>query len=263
MAWVRSGFALSVAALLGAASPALAQAPASAAAAPVYDPWQGANRGLYRFNHAVDHAVIAPAIHGYMAVTPAELRHGLSRAIENLQEPRIVLNDLLQGHPIRGGTATARFAINSTIGLLGFMDVASHAGLARHDADFGQTLGRYGAGAGPYVFVPVFGASNVRDGLGRIVDALADPLTLAFGGIGSSTFGDVRTGVGVVSARADVDAQLIGLDRDFTDPYATLRSAYTQQRAAQVADARGETPAQSVKDLPDFAPSSAPAPAHP
>jgi phospholipid-binding lipoprotein MlaA len=265
---VRSSSLVAALAVLGLAGPALAQeaavAPASpAATAPVYDPWQNTNRGFYRFNHAVDHAVIAPAIHGYMAVTPHAVRAGLSRAINNLQEPRIALNDILQGRPLHGVTATSRFLVNSTVGILGFIDVASKTGLPRHDSDFGQTLGRYGAGTGPYVFVPIAGPSNIRDGFGRIVDALADPLTLAFGGLGSSTFGNVRTGVGVVSTRADVDQQLRGLDRDFTDPYATLRSAYTQNRAAKVADAQGVTQAQSVEALPDFAPAPVAPAAHP
>ena len=258
-----------VAAILGFANaaPAFAQEraiPSTSGATAIPDPWGGANRKLYGFNHAVDHAVIAPVIHAYMAVTPAVFRRGLSRAVDNLDEPRIALNDLLQGRLVRGGTAVGRFALNSSFGLAGLVDVASTSGLPRHESDFGQTLGRYGVGTGPYVFVPIAGPSDVRDGAGRIVDAFADPLTILFGGLGASIFGDVRSGAVVIDARTEVDGEMRALDRDFTDPYTTVKSAYSQNRAYMVANARGEA-ARAVQDLPDFGseppgPSRAPSP---
>jgi phospholipid-binding lipoprotein MlaA len=250
-------------ALAQAAAPASPPAQAAPAGASIPDPWVGPNRTLYGINHAVDHAVIAPVIHGYMRVTPRFFRTGLSHAVDNLDEPRIAANDVLQLRFKRGGIAATRFIINSTFGLAGLIDVAGTSGLQRHEADFGQTLGRYGVGTGPYVFIPIAGPTDIRDGIGRIIDAFGDPLTVAFGGLGSSTFGDVRAGVTVVTARTDIDDQLRGLDRDFTDPYTTLRSAYSQQRAYLISNARGETP-EAVQDLPDFgtAPAAQPAPKH-
>ena len=255
---------LLAASLVAAASPTLAQAQEASSAGPIPaaqipDPWVGANRGLYSFSMAVDGVLFAPLVHGYMRVVPAPVRTAIKHAIDNLDEPRIAGNDILQGHLVRAGKATGRFVINSTVGVVGFFDPAADAGLERHDADFGQTLGRYGAGTGPYVFVPLVGPSDIRDGIGRLVDAFGDPISWAAGGL-SSTFGQVRDGVYVAQARVDIDDQLTGLHRDFTDPYATLRSAYAQNRAFKIREARGETPAQGVQNLPDFEAAPTPAP---
>ncbi len=255
-------------AALIAASPALAQTdhpPSVSSVAPqtapqVSDPWEKTNRGLYRFSMRVDHAAIAPVVHTYRNVFPMRLQTAVKHAIDNLDEPRIAANDVLQGHLKRAGSASLRFILNSTYGIAGFVDVASQSGIPRHESDFGQTLGRYGVGAGPYVFVPLVGPNNLRDGLGRIVDAVGDPVGWVAGGL-NTTFGQVHDGVYVFQARVDIDDQLLGLDRDFTDPYATLRSAYGQNRAYKIEEARGLSPAAAVDKLPDFGPEIAPAPA--
>lgn len=243
--------------------PAVRIAPAATSDAGAFlipDPWAGPNRTLYGWNHAVDHAVIAPPIHAYIHIVPAPVRGAVSNVVSNLDEPRVIANDILQLRFNSAGTATARFAINSTFGLAGLLDLAGRSGVVGQDADFGQTLGRYGVGPGPYLFVPVFGPSSIRDGIGRLVDAFTDPVTIVAGGLGT-VFGDVRTGVVLVDARAGIDDQLQGLDRDFTDPYAALRAAYSQQRAAMVRTARGQA-ATPVESLPDFGPPP-PAPANP
>lgn len=235
------------------ATPAAAQ-PAQATEIPgarIPDPWIGANRGLYKFSMAVDGAVIAPVVHGYRRAAPQSVQNALKRAIDNLDEPRIAGNDILQGHPLRAGQAAGRFLINSTFGVAGLLDAAADAGLHRHESDFGQTLGRWGAGTGPYIFVPLAGPTDIRDGVGRLVDALADPIDWAAGGL-SSTYSHVHSGLGVAQARVDVDDQLTGLKRDFTDPYVTLRAAYGQNRAFKVQEAKGLTPAQGVQNLPEF-----------
>jgi phospholipid-binding lipoprotein MlaA len=241
-----------------AAEPAMAQAPQ----AQISDPWMGFNRGAYRFSMAVDHAVIAPVIHAYIHVTPEPVRDGLHNAIANLDEPRTVGNDILQGNFKPAGAATARFALNSVVGVAGLIDVAAKVGLPRREADFGQTLGRYGAPSGPYLFVPFAGPSSVRDGVGRLVDIFADPMLFAAGGI-NTTFGQVRTGVAVVDARVSVDDQMRVVTRDFTDPYATIRAAYAQQREAQIDLAKGQSAAAKAQDLPDFGPEPPPAPPAP
>ena len=257
--WLAAGVA---ATLTGA--PAMAQTasgpPAPAAsAAPVADPWEGSNRSLYKFSMRVDGAVIAPVIHGYRRAAPGPVRTALQHAIDNLDEPRIAANDVLQGHLKRAGAASVRFVLNSTYGLAGFFDVAGQSGIQRHESDFGQTLRRYGVGAGPYIFVPLVGPYDLRDGLGRIVDAIGDPVGWVAGGL-DTTFGQVHDGAYVFQARVDIDDQLLGLKRDFTDPYATLRSAYSQHRAYMVAQARGESAAAAVDKLPDFGVEPTPGP---
>ena len=240
---------LLAAALLAATAPAaMAQAPAApSAVAAIPDPWMGLNRGSYAFSMGVDGAVIAPVIHGYIRVTPHPIRTAIGHAIDNLDEPRIAANDVLQGHLKHAGSASARFLMNSVFGLAGFIDVANQAGIPRHDSDFGQTLGRYGVGTGPYIFVPFVGPSDLRDGVGRIIDAVGDPVGWTLGGL-KTTFGQVRDGVYVFQARVDIDDQLTGVKRDFTDPYAALRSAYSQNRQFKIQQTRG----QAVDALPDF-----------
>jgi phospholipid-binding lipoprotein MlaA len=255
--------------LLAAPASALAQsdsAPATPAAAepqPVdgtatpYDPWRGANQQLFGFSMGLDRALIAPIAHGYRRVTPSPIRNRVNAVVENLGEPGTVLNDLAQGHPKRAGKATARFVINSTVGLLGLFDVASGMNLPLHDSDFGQTLGRWGLGPGPYIYVPVVGPSDLRDGLGRIVDTFTDPVSLFTGGV-TTPLGATRFTANTVDTRLRADGAFRAL-KDATDPYATARSAYTQRRAFVVQAATG-----GVEALPDFeAEPAAPAPSPP
>jgi len=239
-------------------APANAEPQSSSVAETPYDPWHAANRPVFAVSMEVDKGVIAPVAHGYRRVLPAPVRKSVRSAIDNLGEPGTVLNDLAQGHPSRAGVATARFAINSTVGLLGLFDVASRMNLPYHESDFGQTLGRWGAQPGPYIYVPVVGPSNLRDGLGRIVDAFTDPVSLLTGGV-TTTLGAIRFTATTVDARVGADSAFRAL-KDATDPYATARSAYTQRRTAVVQLATGE-----AEVLPDFepaptAPSATPAP---
>jgi phospholipid-binding lipoprotein MlaA len=231
---------------MGAGSGAHA-APAQTAESGVqpYDPWEGLNRRTYGFNAGLDRHLFAPITHGYLRATPAPVRRGLSSVVDNFREPRTVLNDLAQGHLGLAGRSASRFVVNSTLGVLGVFDVATPMGLAESDADFGQTLGRYGAEPGPYLVVPVLGPHNLRDALGRLVDTMADPIGLLAGGV-TTPFGATRLAASALDYRADADPALAALD-DATDPYATLRSAYGQRRAYLVRGARGET-----EILPDF-----------
>jgi phospholipid-binding lipoprotein MlaA len=161
----------------------------------------------------------------------------------------------------KAGESAIRFVVNSTAGIGGLIDVAAKTGLPGHDSDFGQTLGRWGVATGPYVFIPFHGPSDVRDGIGWAVDVFADPVAWASHGL-QTTFGQVRTGVHVWQGRIDIDDQLTSLDRDFTDPYVTLRSGYSQNRAFKVQEAKGVSAAAQVNSLPDFD-STTPAPATP
>lgn len=219
------------------------------------DPFEGANREMFSLSNAIDRAIFGPVAHLYMRVTPEVLRNRVSAFVYNLGEPRTAVNDVLQGRPAPAGRAVARLVINTTVGVGGLFDVASHVGVAGSQADFGQTLGRYGVRTGPYLFVPFLGPSNVRDSVGALVDAVSDPVAWATGGL-DTTFAAARGGVTTLDTRAQADSELHALD-DAIDPYATVRSAYLQSRAATIDEARGQTPS-----LPDFdepaSPSKAP-----
>jgi phospholipid-binding lipoprotein MlaA len=225
--------------------------PVAGGAAP-YDPWEGVNRRTYGFNAGLDRYLFAPITHAYVHVAPAPVRRSVGSALDNLREPRNAINGLAQGRPGLAGRATSRFVVNSTIGVLGLFDVATPMGLKAGEADFGQTLGRYGAQPGPYLVLPVLGPHNLRDALGRLADSLTDPFDLVVGGP-TTTAGATRLGASALDYRAAAEPALSALD-DATDPYATLRSAYMQHRAYDVGEARGE-----AETLPDFdAPNDAP-----
>lgn len=229
-------------------APTVAPAPPAAANAPAvdaHDPWSGFNRASFAVGMGIDKVIIGPVTHGYMAIVPGVLRDRVSDVVYNIGEPSTVLNLVLQGHPKRAGKSTGRFLINSTVGIAGLFDVANKMGLHRREADFGQTFGRYGAKGGPFIYVPVLGPLTLRDGTGRILDVVTDPVGLAAGGI-DTTFGQVRYGVTLLDTRALADPAYKALD-DATDPYATLRSAYVQHREAFVREATGE-----AEILPDF-----------
>ncbi|WP_240621559.1 VacJ family lipoprotein [Caulobacter zeae] len=215
-----------------------------ASAAPA-DPWEGFNRQAFKFNRGLDRYVTGPIGRGYMKITPKAVRHRVASVVTNLGEPGTAINDLAQGRPRAAGVTTSRFLINSTVGGLGLFDVGAKVGLEGHEADFGQTLGRYGAKSGRYVVLPLLGPTTVRDGAGRLVDTMTDPVALATAG-GANSFGMIRGGVTALDARANSDGFLRALD-EAADPYAMMRSAYLQNRADMVRQARG-----GVQVLPDF-----------
>lgn len=216
------------------------------------DPWRRFNRRSFAASRFLDRAIIGPVARVYRRVTPGPLRRGLGNAVANLREPATVVNGVLQGRPKVSVKAAARFVANSTVGVLGLFDVAGRGGLKREPADFGQTLGRYGVGAGPYLYVPVIGPTTLRDGLGSVVGLLGDPVSLATGGPAT----DFALGRGVVrglDARAEGDETLQTIMTQSTDPYATIQSGYLQNRAAFIREATG---AEEI--LPDFESSEPP-----
>lgn len=209
------------------------------------DPLEGFNRGSFKLGMGLDHVILAPVAHGYMAVTPRVVRNRVSSAVYNLGEPNTVMNMVLQGKPKQAMRSTTRFVVNSTVGVLGLFDVASKMHLPRRDSDFGQTFGKWGAKPGAYLYVPLMGPLNVRDGVGRVLDIVTDPVSLYVGGL-STDFGKARTGVTIVDVRSNADPAYQAL-KDAADPYVTTRSAYTQYREAFVREATGD-----AEVLPDF-----------
>jgi phospholipid-binding lipoprotein MlaA len=209
------------------------------------DPWVKVNRAIFSFDVALERNLLAPVSHGYVHVVPHVVRFHVTSALLNLGEPLTAVNDLLQLRFGRMGKTVYRFIINSTLGVAGLFDIAKGAGIPIHISDFGQTLGRYGLKPGNYVMIPLLGPSDVRDGFGRIVDTFLDPMQYLIGGIttpeGASLF--VFEGIDWRSRADDTMKAVYGA----TDPYAFTRSAYTQSRAATVAEATGKQQA-----LPDF-----------
>lgn len=230
-------------------------ASADSAAPAARDPLEGVNRASFKVGMGLDHVLFAPIAHGYMAVTPKVVRNRVSNAVYNLGEPNTIMNHVLQGKPKRAMRSTARFVVNSTVGVLGLFDVAAKMHLPPRGADFGQTFGVWGAGPGAYLYVPAMGPLNVRDGIGRALDIVTDPVSLYVGGL-ETDFGKARTATTIVDLRAQTDPAFQAL-KDAADPYVTTRSAYTQYREAFIREATGE-----AEDLPDFdAPPPSPTPA--
>jgi phospholipid-binding lipoprotein MlaA len=136
----------------------------------IYDPWEGMNRALYKFNARFDRYVFLPVVRAYELVTPEFVAEGVSNFFSNLTEFRSAANAILQARPDIAGRALIRLALNSTVGVLGLFDVATRLGVDQQREDFGQTLGRWGVGNGPYLVVPVYGPSNTRDFGGFVTD---------------------------------------------------------------------------------------------
>jgi phospholipid-binding lipoprotein MlaA len=136
------------------------------------DPWQGLNKAIYRFNYRFDNYVLLPAVIGYTKITPRFLRTGVHNFYTNFYNIRTIYNSVLQFSGTKTFQTTGRLLVNSTIGLLGLFDPATAMGIPQHQEDFGQTLGKWGVGTGPYVVLPLLGPSNVRDAVGVGVDAV-------------------------------------------------------------------------------------------
>ena len=141
------------------------------------DPLEPLNRGIYQFNDAVDTAVLKPVATAYQKVTPSPVRTGVGNFFGNIGDLWSSVNAGLQLRPREATENLMRFSVNTVFGLAGVLDIATEMGIPRTRLDFGQTLGRWGAPAGPYLMLPVLGPSSVRDGTGLVVDIYADPVT--------------------------------------------------------------------------------------
>jgi phospholipid-binding lipoprotein MlaA len=225
--------------------------------APKADPWEGMNRATFAFNDGVDRAVLTPVAKGYQTVTPKFVQSGISNLFANVGDLGNGLNNLLQGKPGDAISDLGRLLVNSTLGILGLWDVATPMGLEKHNEDFGQTLGKWGVGSGPYVVLPFLGPRTLRDsaalyadsqstGYGRFIDH-------------SRTSLSVRA-LDIVQIRADLLATTKTLDEASLDKYQFIRDAYLQRRLNQVHD--GKVPRTEREKLeenleaPDAAPAS-------
>jgi phospholipid-binding lipoprotein MlaA len=223
------------------------------------DPAEPTNRTIFTANEFVDHHALQPVARAYEHL-PSRVRLSIHNFTANLKEPEIAINDTLQGNFSRAWNTTERFAINTTIGGAGLFDVASDWDRPHHDADFGQTFGVWGIATGPSVQLPILGFSNVRDAIGKVGDALANPLTFIPGGAMSAI--EVTGGVGgAVDQRANLLSTTDILEQTSLDYYAALRSIEAQRRAALVAEGKaGDAAPQVYLGPPTLLPDAAPAP---
>ncbi len=213
---------------------AATRSPPPARAAPFPgDPWERSNRVGFETEKTLDRVLIWPITKINKTLTPGILGKGLHNFLVNLQEPLVAANDVLQLRPARAFKAAIRFLFNSTFGLAGTIDIAVKAGVPHHKSSFGDTLGRYGVGPGPYLFLPLVGPSSVRDLFGNLVDDFIDPVYLAnyaYRPVASVAL-PVLNGL---DQRILNNDDLRALMSDAADPYATLRSTYLQNRVGEI-----------------------------
>jgi phospholipid-binding lipoprotein MlaA len=210
------------------------------------DPFEKFNRSMFAFNDAADRVVLKPAATAYKEVLPSFVQTGVNNFFGNLSDAWSAVNNLLQGKGQDGMSDVTRFALNSTFGLVGVLDIASEAGLQKHNEDFGQTLGIWGVPSGPYLMLPLLGPSTVRDTAALPVDYQADiwsyttPINLR----------NVGTGVRAIDQRASVlDASNL-MEEAALDRYEFIRDGYLQRRESRVFDGEA-SPKQKKQDLQD------------
>jgi len=201
------------------------------------DPAEGVNRAIFKANLAADHAVMRPVAQAYTDHVPEVVQTGIHNVVQNLKEPAVALNDLMQGNVKHAWESAQRLAVNTTVGAAGMVDVAAKWGLPPHKADFGQTLAVWGVGEGPFVELPLLGPSNPRDAVGTVVDLALNPLNFV-GGAPATIAGATTGGANFVDKRAEHLHDLDELERNSLDYYATLRSVYRQHREAEITTAK-------------------------
>lgn len=210
------------------------------------DPWEGFNRKMFAVNNVFDEALLVPLSKAYRATTHKKQRKGIRNFLANLRTPVIFANDLLQGEFKRAGDTAGRFVINSTIGFGGMGDPAERIGIEQHSEDFGQTLAVWGVDSGPYLFLPFFGPSTLRDGFGAAVDTGLDPL-FYYRTDPAAYAKYARAGMTAVSVREPLIEPLQDIKENSLDYYASFRSFYLQSRKREIANGRIE-----YDDLPDI-----------
>ena len=196
------------------------------------DPIEGFNRAMYAFNDGLDTVLIKPVAQGYDAVLPTPVKTGVTNFFANIADVFIAVNNLLQGKVPEAFSDAGRFAVNTTIGVLGIFDVATELGMEKHDEDFGQTFGRWGVGPGAYVVVPFFGPRTVRDTVGLVLDVKADPVA----NVDHIPTRNTLLAVRIVSDRANLLPADKVIEEAALDKYAYLRDAYLQRRRNLVHD---------------------------
>ena len=199
------------------------------------DPWEGFNRKMFAFNEYLDRNLLKPVAQGYEFITPDPVDRAVTNTFSNAGDTLVIVNDLAQFKFTQALSDTARFLINTTVGFFGVFDVATHIGLPKHNEDFGQTLGYWGVGTGPYIVLPFLGPSTVRDGLAKSGDYF---IGLSYGYFTDDYAEDVALfSLEMIDKRSD----LISSEGFITgDRYTFIRSAYLQNREFLVNDGQVE-----------------------
>lgn len=193
------------------------------------DPWEAANTKVYHFNKVLDNLLLRPIAVGYNNFLPAIVRQGIGNFFSNIDDVNVLANDLLQLKLRDAATDSGRLIINSSVGFAGIIDVASSVGLSKNEEDFGQTFGRWGVGAGPYLMLPLFGPSSMRDSLGLVLDTVFNPIQY-------HKDDSLRTTL-LVLGQLDDRASIIAMEGLISgDEYLFIREAYLQQREYLVND---------------------------
>ena len=198
----------------------------------LHDPYEKVNRVIYTGNMHLDNFIVKPAAKGYQTITPSFLRIGVSNFLSNLEEPRNFINNLLQLKFEESVQSFGRFAFNSTFGIVGIFDIMTEVGIEQKDEDFGQTLAYWGVKPGPYVFLPLFGPSSVRDTVGRVGDYLMlSPRRV----IEDPTLYQYQTALDIIDLRTSLLPLDPILERQI-DVYNFLKSGYEQSRIDSIFD---------------------------
>ena len=233
---------VATAALVGCAS-----IPAGVEPSP-HDPWESFNRSVFEFNEGLDAYLLKPVVAGYRFILPEFVRQGIYNFFSNYNDIYTALFNLLQGRLDYAFNDLMRVAVNTTMGLGGLLDLATPGGLEKHKEDWGQTLGVWGVPAGPYVVLPFFGPSNVRDAFGTVADLESDYL---FRFLPDVAVRNSVTGLRVVNARNTYYEAGDLLDGAAIDKYSFMRDAYIQRREYQINEGRdGEEPQMPVYENP-------------
>ncbi|HQR03730.1 MAG: VacJ family lipoprotein [Proteobacteria bacterium] len=196
------------------------------------DPIEGFNRAMFAFNEGLDQVAIRPVAQGYEAAVPTPVRTGIANFFGNIADVFIGINNVLQGKMPEGINDFGRVAVNTTLGVFGFMDVATDLGVEKHDEDFGQTLGRWGMGSGAYVVLPLWGPRTVRDTGGLILDLAADPVANIRDVPARNTLIVTR----LISDRAMMLPADKVIDEAALDKYSYIRDGYLQRRRTLIND---------------------------
>ncbi|WP_249673071.1 MlaA family lipoprotein [Pseudomonas abieticivorans] len=195
------------------------------------DPWEGVNRVIFRFNDTVDTYAFKPLAQGYQYITPQFVEDGIHNFFRNIGDVGNFANDVLQAKPRAAGIDVTRVIFNTTFGVLGFIDVGTRMGLQRNDEDFGQTLGKWGVGSGPYVMLPLLGPSTVRDAIAKYPDSYTQPYPY----MDDMSLRNSVFGLNMVDTRAS----LLSAEKLINgDKYIFIRNAYLQNREFKVKDGK-------------------------
>jgi phospholipid-binding lipoprotein MlaA len=227
------------------------------------DPLEPMNRSIYKFNDAVDGAVLKPIANGYKVVVPSPVRQSITNFFSNIGDVWSMVNHALQFEIVNAGKTAARLGINTIFGIGGIFDLATDAGIQPPKADLGQTLGKWGIPSGPYVMIPIFGPSSVRDGAGAIAATYYDPVNR----VADNATHNVLTVTRIVNIRTQLLNATDAVDAIALDKYSFIRDVYLKRRQNMISpqkptneddidysadDPEKSTPNQSMPKLPSI-----------